>query len=353
MPVKQRIEWIDTAKGICILLVILHHTSRYIKVGYACEDDFMVFRMPLYFLLSGLFFKTYAGFFDFTIRKTNKLIIPYIFFYVMGGILLPILIFQFFDYKTWGYKEYNFEAVGCMFSEKVICNNSIWFLFCLFEVNLLFYSITISINSLRLKKQDSLKYAIILSCLVGFVGLMLSFLKKDLPFFVDSALAATPFFCAGWYLRNYTSFLTIENNKSNIIKSLLFVVFVSLLIHNIRPGYCSIHGNRYGDWQGLLQLYPYGILGTLSVLTISRIIGKVPILSYIGRYSIIVLCTHGYVIQIAYAILLPLLPNVEGSSFLLLLCVILVVALSMIIIPVLKKWLPYVTAQKDIFVLSK
>ena len=64
----KRIEWIDTAKGICIFLVVINHLCLYSGVlsNGSCSlirvNDFLSsFRMPLYFFLSGLFFKTYGG----------------------------------------------------------------------------------------------------------------------------------------------------------------------------------------------------------------------------------------------------------------------------------------------------
>ena len=58
---KQRIEWIDTAKCICIILVILGHVFQFFGTSNLINDIFSTFRMPLYFILSGLFFKQYGG----------------------------------------------------------------------------------------------------------------------------------------------------------------------------------------------------------------------------------------------------------------------------------------------------
>lgn len=53
---KQRIEYIDLMKGVCITLVVMFHS------GITFHDNLIdpmlrVFRMPLYFFLSGLFFQ--------------------------------------------------------------------------------------------------------------------------------------------------------------------------------------------------------------------------------------------------------------------------------------------------------
>ncbi|MBR6078396.1 MAG: acyltransferase family protein [Paludibacteraceae bacterium] len=99
---KKRIEFIDLAKGFCILLVVAHHVST----DYAVCQVGTLFRMPLYYFLSGLFFKTYGSFADFTIKKINRLIIPMVFFYAIG------------------------KALGHL-------NVPYWFLLSLFEVNIM------------------------------------------------------------------------------------------------------------------------------------------------------------------------------------------------------------------------
>ena len=76
----SRIEWIDLAKGICILLVVFYHVAICLHIDYPLSTQIASFRMPLYFILSGLFFKQYEGFVGFLKRKTNKLLIPFLFF---------------------------------------------------------------------------------------------------------------------------------------------------------------------------------------------------------------------------------------------------------------------------------
>ena len=61
---KNRIYWIDTAKGICILLVVINHAIMITHIEYIfgninIENSLSSFRMPLYFTLSGIFFKRY------------------------------------------------------------------------------------------------------------------------------------------------------------------------------------------------------------------------------------------------------------------------------------------------------
>ena len=86
------------------------------------------FRMPLYFILSGLFFKDYGGFKYFMVKKTNKLAIPWLFFFVLNIIFFPFLLCGLFP------TLYEKPVVGtnyffCFYFEK--SNNmpsAIWFL---------------------------------------------------------------------------------------------------------------------------------------------------------------------------------------------------------------------------------
>ena len=78
---SRRIDFVDLTKGVCIILVVIAH------VGGAFEQldtnsMLSCFRMPLYFFISGVFFKSYEGLFGFILRKINKLIIPFLFFYL-------------------------------------------------------------------------------------------------------------------------------------------------------------------------------------------------------------------------------------------------------------------------------
>lgn len=94
---KERIEWIDWLKGICIILIVLGHIIRgFISAGMFNEIDLNYidytiysFHMPLMFLLSGILYgqkreKNLKNWKNFILDKTIKLYIPYLIFsYIM------------------------------------------------------------------------------------------------------------------------------------------------------------------------------------------------------------------------------------------------------------------------------
>ena len=87
---SRRIDFVDLTKGVCIVLVVMAH------VGGAFEQldtnsMLSCFRMPLYFFISGVFFKSYEGLFGFILRKINKLIIPFLFFYLSAFLMKYIV----------------------------------------------------------------------------------------------------------------------------------------------------------------------------------------------------------------------------------------------------------------------
>ena len=59
---NKRIEWLDIAKGIGILLVILGHC---LNINQRSFHLIFTFHMPLFFLLSGYVFKDKVPFFKF------------------------------------------------------------------------------------------------------------------------------------------------------------------------------------------------------------------------------------------------------------------------------------------------
>ncbi|PKN94355.1 MAG: hypothetical protein CVU44_04525 [Chloroflexi bacterium HGW-Chloroflexi-6] len=75
---SQRVVYIDIAKGIGILLVVLAHNGLQ---SYAplVHQFIYSFHMPLFFFLSGLFFKPEIGFVELLKKRFNSLLLPYFF----------------------------------------------------------------------------------------------------------------------------------------------------------------------------------------------------------------------------------------------------------------------------------
>ena len=333
---SQRIEFVDLAKGICISLVVLFHVF-----GDLSGDVIQLmnlFRMPLYFVLSGLFFKTYDGLIPFIKKKTNKLLIP--FFFTFFFLIIPTtFLLRKFDGKSISFFDLLCTGDGKL---NLGINGAIWFLFCLFAVNIYFYMIFLMTNK-------NIVGISVLALACGGIGYVMSIAGLHVPMWMDSALTAMPFFLTGYLLRCYSPVLYGSFSKKDILYamfSLLLLVFVFL----------------YDEWQGtnviafgentfdipFLSLYIGGITGTYFVLMVAKFFDKLPLISYFGRYSIVILLTHLLYLFVIRNILYQLnLP--QNGVALNIISFVIIMLLSIPTISFCIKYLPYLFAQKDIW----
>ena len=147
---------------------------------------------PLFFILSGIFFNKYNGFVDFAIRKTNKILVPFFSFWLLT------CVFQDYLFGNMGMVKLSREI---FYNETVHYNYAIWFLLCLFEINIMFY---------LLKKIRSTIILVIMVCLFCISGILLNYFNVNLPCYIDHAITNLPFFAYGYFLNQYTRFLTIR-----------------------------------------------------------------------------------------------------------------------------------------------
>lgn len=324
---KQRIPYIDLAKGICILLVVLDHIADngYFAGGdYPLNEIFEQLRMPLYFILSGLFFKDYAGGLrEFLLRKTNKILIPYLFFLGLYIGLNKVLR------MTLGISTGELWA-------------PLWFLLCLYWMNGLFAA---TYHAIKRCCAGALTADILLALCMLVFGTA-GYLAGTLPFRLGTALTCVPFLWAGYVLNRRLHLL--ERRPHWAVSVLLGIVLLALL-QPLYQGENYFYLNSYAAPLPLVWLA--GLLGTLGVLQLSSVIRHLPVISYIGRYSIIVLCTHLAVTKGVIA-LLHLLPQPQGclasNTAQSILVLLLTLSGCIICCHLGRKYLPWFTAQKDL-----
>ncbi len=335
MGKKPRIDYIDLAKGFCICLVVFHHYCyQFTEQDSVVNFALISFRMPLYFILSGLFFKDYGSILNFTKQKTNKILIPFIFFAGINALIVALVRFI----KS---KPISITPLYDLYSEH-IPNYPTWFLWCLFINGIIFYFIYMV--STPFKKYMPVAI-ILISTVVGCIGFTLGKQGINLPCYLDSALTATPFYAFGYLLRKYTKFL-YPNKSDKYIIYITVICFIYILLFASRQSYVE------NDMQkaNIFFVYSCGIIGTIGILSLSKMIKKLPIISYLGRYSIMILCTHilfyqflwKYIINYAYSHFN--IPQLYTSFA----CMIAMCLLYMLIIPLMKRYLPYICAQKDL-----
>ncbi len=312
---RKRIEYIDLAKGICMLLVVLGHFQE--KYGYAQFQDLnctlSYVRMPLYFFLSGIFFKTYDNFRYFLTKKINHLVIPYLVFLVLGFVTFR--------------------------------NFPIWFLSSLFYSNMLFYGCR------RLEMYCSNKYVLPVSCVVltvtGFFlpgGQGCDNQLAEQIYYMETAMTCLGFYYAGYAMRTYTDFIQPER-KTGLAYDILIIAVCVGIVAFVGWYYdyadTGFRLNFYG--YSIIGMYAAGLAGCAAVVVLSKRLNHIPYISFIGRYSIIVLVTHFPLIYYVG----KLLPDER------LLTVVLVFLLEIPVILVGKRYFPHILAQKELMPLDR
>lgn len=342
---KKRVEFFDLAKGICIFLVVLYHVAKYYGIVLPANNCIKSIRLPLYFFLSGCFFKTYGGFVDFMKRKTNKLLIPFV-FWLLFALVLSLILSCFGIELYPSYTCYRLTLNDFLRNSihGTFPNTPIWFLLCLFWVNLIFYAISIFCG--HIKEKHRLIAVGFFSILAGLTGVILSVYGIRLPLHIDSALTAMPFFAFGYFVFRYTSI--VKPCKMDKWIPLIIIVLFSIL-YVISPFY-SLRNNTNINYHNFVMVYLSGFIGALGVILLSKMLNRVPVVSYWGRYSIMILVSHSMVYRLIPVFVLEKAAShyVINNNLLFFANLVLTMAVCTLLIPLFKKYMPHVTAQMDI-----
>lgn len=333
MSESKRIEFIDLAKGICILLVLAVHIVPEVGKRF---DLLTGLRMPLYFCLSGLFFKDYGGIKNLLIRKADKLLLPFFSWYLIS------YAFYYFRIYTLGEASENFHILD-FFTRPYFYNLPLWFLLCLFWSNLLYAFIT--------KLTDNLKLQSCLILIFLFFGWELSFSGYPNWFFIGTSLTCLPFFFLGRILKDSPIIRnkTLRTDLICLICGIFVIVAVSLIS---KETLFMSYYNNYLEKGHVFSLYLIAAPMVILTLLACKYIKKVPYISFLGRYSIIALITHELLRNVINRGIRFFI-NPELSDFQInLIVMIIVCAIMPAVIVLCRKYLPYITAQKD-FLTSK
>ncbi|MEP4545265.1 MAG: acyltransferase family protein [Saccharospirillum sp.] len=193
---------IDVAKGISIILVALSH-SNFIYFAPKFSAAMALFRMPLFFFLSGIFFTTAVSFRPFLMKKADTLLKPYAI-----TMLMVLLVFFMADSGAMLYKI----KVVLYGNGQITKWEPLWFLTHLFALHILLYLV---FRFTRISTWPTLlKVAFVATLLVAGSLLMDVFWNKSisilgravefpgLPFSLDLVLISSAFFSMGFFLKD-------------------------------------------------------------------------------------------------------------------------------------------------------
>lgn len=275
---STRIEWVDIAKGLGIFLVIFLHSGAPVPF----QVIFGAFHMPLFFILAGFFlFRKQTSSKDFFRNKFKSLMVPY---FVFGVILA--------SYSTLLDIAKSSDNIPGLRYIGLIINNrqppffgSLWFLLCLFSVEILLFHIH------RKFKSKSVILSICTICFLMGVGILFYY-GKGLPLCLDLTLICLIFCEIGYRLYPYLDNL----NKWSTISILLVIFTISVganyyLMSDSVDLYSSRIGNPFLFFIG-------GISGSIVTILLAKRIQINRTISYIGKNSLLYYCLQYLLILI-------------------------------------------------------
>lgn len=326
---KKRIEYFDLMKGVCIVLVVISHCYEEIGIRMECESLWSMLehlRMPLYFFLSGMFFKEYSCFIDFVIRKINKLIIPFLFFSLITVIPklmsgeIPVELIPIKKHFTWMIKFGGY----------------LWFLRALFFSNILYYIFHKSTKQLNIYKQ---------TCVILFFTAIGWWINSYIPLDgnyrethtyltnIVTSFLVLPFFFVATNLRKHL--LNIQSiNKLTL--SCIFICSMLICYITSRGGVYLVNAKIENN---IILFYIAAFSAITCVWCICFTIKRLFYFSYLGRYSIIVYLTHIPIMQ--FIVYKHLTASFAWLTFIVLL-------LMPIMIWGFNKYFPQFVAQRDL-----
>ena len=297
----QRQTWIDYARGIAIILVLYRHVFEGIKnAGISIKEYlpiehanilFFSFRMPLFFIVSGIFvagslqkrvFKTFV--------ETIARIILYPYF--LWGILQITLQILLSDYVNANRSWYSYLEL--LYAPRTI--DQFWYLYALFNVSVVYVA---GIDFLKLKTLTSV--------IIGFIFFVVSILAYQYKFnlgFIGDIFHYYLFFAIG---DAFGSLIKVEKNRKYLESwKLLLVLFIPFMgtqyyfLHtNLK--YASVNYDYVEYYQSLIFI-GIALMGGIYVIFLSFFLQKYRLISWLhvlGRHSLYIYVAHVLVLAAA------------------------------------------------------
>ena len=318
----MRYQFIDIAKGIGILLVVWFHTSGITSLttidGIMWGSIVTVFYMPLFFMLSGIFFKP-SG----ILNRIKRLMIPYFSFMILASLLFVVK--GLIVHKSVGWNEIFAPFLG---ATKGYPNTPCWFLLSLAQISLIYAMV----NGIIKQRWQRVLCAFLLSLGAYVWGIYV----PDVKYYVDVSFLCLVFMALGYEYREYLL---------KRITTVIGVCFLSLsvIIFYLRPFDTNVSQNEIP--MGYVEFMILAIMLSLGIVGISKCIEKSIVgrwLAYWGENSLIVLCTHMMIMPVfslfSHHISNEWIGNLTGT--------IAVLAVEVPVIYIIKRYMPYLIGKK-------
>ena len=171
------------------MLIVMYHIDHefFNYLAPNLNDALQAFRLPMYYFISGIFFKLYSGFADFTRRKVNNILVPFVFFVVLAYV---VRVLEYGFRMLVGAESIDIDPIRLVepfFMRYWEITTPLWFLLSLFWVNIIFYALQRWIKPFGGLLVATLAFSVL--------GYWLGINKVQLPLMLDTSFIALPYLC--------------------------------------------------------------------------------------------------------------------------------------------------------------
>lgn len=273
---KERLGYIDIAKGIAIILVILGHNS----VPVEFKHFMFSFHMPLFFILAGYFFNQQAVLKDVIYKGWIQLVRPYLFTGLC--ILLFFVLFQISN-NIINNVDYNLNQFKDLLCDVFTGNiGAVWFLLALFIAKII---VAIVVNS----SNKNFVFSVLL--IIATFGYVMGEAEVFNIFCYQQAMIASLYLYIGIMMRKYDVF----SKKISVLNLIVFSIVVYASASTMFLAFAHYFPN------GIFSIISSAVISYIivcncklidSLLNIRFVAIFVRILRFIGQNTLIILCFH-------------------------------------------------------------
>lgn len=272
----KRISWIDIAKCIGIILVLIGHVSKNKNI----HTFIYSFHMPLFFIISGYLY-CYKD--NYIKNKAIKILIPYLFFSVVS-------------FTYWYFIERNIRGqdinpitplVNIILArggdENYVYNVALWFLPCLFITEVICHILIKKVKNIKI-----LSIFILTLSVIGYIYSLFDFIR--LPFGIDIAFVSIGFYFIGYLWKERGEKLFDKLNLSLIKHIILIIACFIVIIFSLLLPDMNMANLQYPLAPPILYIIP--TIGTFMIFEISKLINECKWMEFLGKNSLIIMGIH-------------------------------------------------------------
>lgn len=323
----QRIEYVDLMKGICITLVVIFHCGIYPNNHFG--EMLTTLRMPTFIFLAGTFLSFSKGVKATIVKKVNRYILPIIFFNLLYIIVTIVThpLNSILKIKIYLYP-------GVVYLDPDRFNSALWFLRYLF-----FSCLIVAFIERILRSQPKAVKSLVVIAIsaatfyiyrhfdIGNSHVYVLQIMKNLCIF--TAIVFLPLYYIPYLLREQ---ILMAHSKHKLLIGLPFAIIIWYFTAHLTNTF------KFQTEANYLEVLLSSFSAVYCCYCCAYFVKRIPFISYLGRYSIIILCTSDIVIYLAsYTAGLPNWGRL-----------IVTIVTAPLIIYVCRRYIPHFCAQKDL-----